>query len=447
MRYHTVRNVSSSRRNVLKGFAAGGVTLSFAGVAGADGETRYLVRIGDRAAERRIRRRGFSVERRHAEGAVLVVTGEDDASDELEGIDAVANAVPDFRFELDLPELTEPADVDVTDETDGDGPALFDRQWDKRVTRAVRAHDRATGDGATVAILDTGIDETHPDLQNVNAADSAAVFGGEIRGHTGDFHGHGTHVGGIAAATGDVGVVGTAPDAELVSLRVFTTEDEERGNFWSDLLLAIEYAADAVEADAANMSIGTVETLDGPVNAGGIRGVTEPVMQYATRQGTLVVGSAGNHAESLREEGRWTLPNSLAGVVSVSATAPNDELAFYSNWGTNEIDVGAPGGGYETLEKTLEEDEGDVEWPFPTNLVLSTVPEDVYDSRYAYFAGTSMAAPQVAGAAAVVRELAPDANAAAVERALKEGADLVDGRGDSELGAGRLDVDAALDAL
>lgn len=72
-------------------------------------------------------------------------------------------------------------------------------------------------------------------------------------------------------------------------------------------------------------------------------------MQYATRQGTVIVGSAGNHGESLQQKGLWTLPNSLAGVISTSATGPNDERTFYSNWGTNEIDIGAPGGGYETL--------------------------------------------------------------------------------------------------
>lgn len=437
--------MTPNRRDVLKGIGASALTISVAGIASANGETRYIVRTNSPAAERQLKRKGFSVQRRLANGSVLIVTGENNASDDLEQIDDVSYAIPDFKIELETPELTETADLDY----DGsDEPAFFDLQWDKHVTDVEPAHDQATGEGSTVAIIDTGIDHTHPDLkENVNVADSAAVFGGEIRDHTGDFYGHGTHVGGIAAATGEVGVVGTAPDAELISLRVFTTEDEDQDDFWSDLLLAIEYAADEVEADAANMSIGTIETLDGPVNAGGIRGVTEPVMQYATRQGTVVVGSAGNHAESLQQGGSWTLPNSLAGVVSISATGPNDELTFYSNWGTNEIDLGAPGGGYETLEKTLNEDPDEVEWPYPTNLVLSTVPEDIYGTHYAYFAGTSMAAPQVTGAVAVVRELAPNANASQIENALKKGADLVNGRDDSELGAGRLNVNDALNQI
>jgi subtilisin family serine protease len=181
-----------------------------------------------------------------------------------------------------------------------------------------------------------------------------------------------------------------------------------------------------------------------------------------TALGTLLFGSAVNSDVNLQLGGFFTLPNSLAGVSSISATGPNDLRTFYSNYGTNEIDVGAPGGGYETLEKTLctedgtvygsceEDEDGDSvdceecdppEFPFPTNLVLSTIPGD----GYARFAGTSMAAPQVTGTAALVREQHPNANARQVENAIKQGADLVQGRNDPDLGAGRLNANGALD--
>ncbi|MDS0473999.1 S8 family serine peptidase [Natrinema sp. 1APR25-10V2] len=434
-----------NRRTLLKGTGGIGPTLVFAGVASANGETRYLARVEGSGATGRIERAGYDIETELADGEVLVVVGPDGSLDKLEAVRGVQVVIPDFKIELEEPVET------ATVESSSDKPAFWDRQWDKHVTGVEKAHQIATGEGSTVAIIDTGIDHTHPDLQNVNGEASAAIFGGEIRDHTGDWYGHGTHVAGIAAATGEIGVVGTAPDAELVSLRVFTTEEEEQDNFWSDLLLAIEYAVAEVGADSANMSLGTIETLDGPFNAGGIRGVTEPIMQYATRQGTVVVGSAGNHGESLQEGGSWTLPNSLAGVISTSATGPNDELTFYSNWGTNEIDVGAPGGGYETLEKTLEMDSEEVEWPFPTNLVWSSMAPDSMlgqeFGQYAYLAGTSMAAPQVSGAAALLREEAPDANVRQVENAIKQGADIVTGQNDSDLGAGRLNVRDALDAL
>ncbi|WP_265111782.1 S8 family peptidase [Halosolutus halophilus] len=443
------------RRTVLKGIGAGGITLSFAGLASADGEQRYLVR-GSTGIERQVRRRGFSVEHSLADGSVLVVTGDQEASDDLEGIDDVSIAVPDFEFELEGPELSASADVDVGDddsgsgngkakgqddgsdaETDEDGwPALFDYQWDKRVTAADEAHGWASGDGRRLAIIDTGIDHTHQDLGNVNTDASASIIDGEIGAHTGDASYHGTHVAGITAATGAVGVIGTAPDAELVSVRVF---GEEGGATFTDILLAMEYAAD-VGADAANMSIGT-PPIPPQGNAEQYRGVMEPIAQYVTSQGTLLVGSAGNSDANLQQGGFFTLPNSLSGVTSISATGPNDERTFYSNYGTNEIDVGAPGGGYETLEKSLSEDENAVEWPYPTNLVLSTIPGDSYD----WLAGTSMAAPQVTGTAGLVRDRYPDTTAKQVEKYIKQGADLVSGDSDPDLGAGRLNAKDALD--
>ena len=443
-----------TRRQILRASVAGGASLTFAGYASADdGSQQYLVRVGDGAAERRIRRRGFSVERRLADGAVLVVTGEADASDDLAGIEDVSDAVSDFQFDLEEPELVAEADFDLDGDDDGkgggngggggndsdgdteDGPALFDYQWDKQVTQVTAAHELATGGGRRVAVIDTGVDDSHPDLE-VDVDASAAIIDGDVSSHTGDVGYHGTHVAGIAAATGAVGVIGTAPDAEVISIRVFP---EEGLATFSDVLTAMEYAASA-GADAANMSLGT-PPIPPAANAAQYRRIMEPVAQLVTARGTLLVGSAGNSDADLQKGGYFTLPNSLAGVTSVSATAPNDRLAFYSNYGTNEIDVGAPGGGYETLEKSLEEDPDEVAWPYPTNLVLSTIP----GGGYGYLAGTSMAAPQVSGTAVAVRELDPDATANRVERVIEAGADLVDGSGDAELGAGRLNVADAFD--
>lgn len=430
-----------NRRTVLKGIAGTGLTLTVAGIASANGRTRYLVRIGQNRTTDRIEQAGYDIQNELADGRILLVIGPGGSQNELEDVRGVKIAIPDFEIQLEDP---------IGREEDGiaqEDPRYWDLQWDKHITDVDQAHDIATGDGSTIAIIDTGIDHTHPDLQNVNVEKSRSVYGGELRQHTGDSHYHGTHVAGIAAGTGEEGILGTAPDAELISLRVFTFGEEEQPDFWSDLLLAIEYAADQ-GADAANMSIGTIETLPPQVNAGGVRGIMQPVMQYATRRGTVVVASAGNHGESLQQEGSFTIPNSLAGVMSISATGPNDERVFYSNWGTNEIDVGAPGGGYETLAKTLDPD-ADVEWPYPTNLVLSALPSAEMDPRvegpYGYYGGTSMAAPQVTGTAALVRETDPAMNANQVENAIKQGADLVGGRNDPELGAGRLNAHDALE--
>lgn len=454
-----MQETTPTRRQFLSVAVAGTATLTFAGYASAAAdEQQYLVRLSEAAAERRLRRRGFSIETILADGQVLVVVGEPDASDDLDEITGVSEAVPDFRFELEEPELYEEADFDVdgdgddgngkgngggngkgndddTEEESDDGPALFHRQWDKQVTETPSAHDRATGAGRRVAVIDTGVDHDHPDL-DVDVDASASMIDGDVGDHTGDVGYHGTHVAGIATATGAVGVLGTAPDATVVSIRVFP---EDGLATFSDVLLAMEYAADA-GADAANMSLGT-PPIPPQANAAQYRRIMEPVAQGVTAQGTMLVGSAGNSGADLQHGGFFTLPNSLAGVTSVSATGPNDRLTFYSNYGTNEIDVGAPGGGYETLEKTLEEDPEAVGWPFPTNLVLSTIP----GGDYGYAAGTSMAAPQVSATVAVLREAAPDANSNQLEQAIESGADLVDGAGDAELGAGRLNVSDALD--
>lgn len=164
-----------------------------------------------------------------------------------------------------------------------------------------------------------------------------------------------------------------------MSLRVFYYDDvdgdgdQELTTTTADILTATDYAA-AIDADAANLSIGT-PPLPPEANASGIEAAYQRVAQDAVRRGTLVVVSADNSDADLQRGGFFTVANSVAGAMSISATGPNDERTFYSNYGTNEIDVGAPGGGYETLEKTLADD---TEWPFPTNLVLSSVPHEIY---------------------------------------------------------------------
>lgn len=471
-----------NRRHFLKGLGVGGLSLTFAGLASANsGDAQYVLLVNGNA-RRRLEREGYSVRQELADGDVLVVHGPEDA--DPRSVRGVGDAYRDVRLELERP-----AESSIGDGSDIEPPTFYDFLWDKQVTESLEANQYATGDGSAVAVIDTGCDYVHPDLvpnldteagrlfrkgdrkegvedgivvarpvdeDEYDDEDDGPTFEIEtVEQHVADdVQGHGTHVGGIAAASADggvtgTGVTGTAPDATLVSLRVFwwETVDEDANSpdeRWApittigDILAAIDYAS-TQGYDAANLSLGTLP-LPPQTNTAGIRAVYERVIARATQRGTLVVASVGNSDANLQQGGYFTLPNSTAGAISVSASTPNDERAFYSNFGTNEVDVGAPGGGYETLEKTLGEDPDVVDWPFPSNLVLSTTSPRVEGAPYGWKAGTSMAAPQVAGLAALVRELDEEADGNRVENALKHGAEKATGRSDPNFGAGRINA-------
>ncbi|MBX0297193.1 S8 family serine peptidase [Haloarcula nitratireducens] len=494
------------RRSVLKGVGAllGGAAASPRLVA-AEPTGQYVVSARGKGAGRRLEKAGFTVTRELAGGRVLLVAGGDDPA----SVNGIKNATRDVRLRLERPSRSAPLPKG-TAETRAE--SLYPRQWDKQTTHAAAAHDVTTGEGATVAVIDTGSDLDHPDLapnlvpgalfrrvagtgpddgvftdsgvdvrlpeDPLTAADEVTDGGGAVVGYdpdafevTDDRHpsddvdGHGSHVAGIAAASvgeevddGFTGVAGTAPDATVVPHRVFYWERQEvtfegdggerteelvvTSTTTADVLAAIDFAANEVGVDAMNLSIGT-PPLPPQLNSEGFRGAYRQVIQDAVSSDSVVVVSAGNSGTELNQGGAFTTPNSVPGATSVSATGPDDERAFYSNYGANEITLGAPGGGYETLEKTLSRD---TEWPYPTNLVLSTTPPDVYGAAHSYFAGTSMAAPQVTGAAALVATANPDLSATQVESVLENSASDVSGQRRDDVGAGVLDVAAAVRA-
>ncbi|WP_247002121.1 S8 family peptidase [Halosolutus gelatinilyticus] len=463
------------RRTYLKGIGAGLGLLGVAGVTSADDRERYLVVGGNGGVEDRLEETAFDVDRSLADGTVSLVWGPADAADDLEAIEGVQRAAHDYRLELAGAELERGRSEA---ESAVDEPAFYEELlWDKQLIESVEANARATGDGATVAVIDTGIDSAHPELAPNLDEDAGRLFReGTVESgvdevlvpddyadptslDTATFHvaddqeGHGTHVAGIAAAADGDDVIGTAPDATLVSLRVFwwTTDDEGEPTLATttgDVLTAIDHAAER-GYDAANLSLGTApieprEMSDDTVRT--MRNAYQRVVQRATQRGTVVVASAGNDETRLQQGGLFSLPNSVQGAMSVSATAPNDELAFYSDYGTNEIDVGAPGGGYETLEKTVDPG-ADVDWPYPTNLVFSVTSPRIEGDAYGWKAGTSMAAPQVAGLVALVRELDPEATPNQIESAIKHGAAGDPGRSDPEVGAGRINARETVERL
>ncbi|MFC6903848.1 S8 family peptidase [Halalkalicoccus tibetensis] len=403
-------SINTTRRRLLRGIAASGLTVGAVGTASADPEETYIVTGGSRNA---IENAEFSVTRELAGGSVLLVSGPADAEEELGSTSGVSGVTPNFEVDFPEPVETAPRTTDDAEHTEN--------QWDKEITDTFEAHDHATGEGSRIVIADTGVDGTHPDLAgNFNEELSVSVVnGGEIAPHIGDSGDHGTHVAGTAAATGAEGVTGTAPDAEIVSVRVLGPDSSS----FADILAGADYAAE-IGADVANYSLGA-GPYEPQANSDGLRVAVQQVMQDAARRGTVQTVSSGNAETNLQQGGRFYIPGTVQGVMTVSASGPDDELAFYSNYGTNEIEVGAPGGG------TADEDDFE-----QTDLVFSTEP----DGTYGWKAGTSMAAPQVAGLVALVREIDPDGNANQVENAIAQGAELVPGRSSPEFGAGRINA-------
>ncbi len=298
----------------------------------------------------------------------------------------------------------------------------YAKQWNLEMIHMPKAWDRAKGKGVVVAVLDTGIayedrDDFRqvPDLKGVTFVRGYDFVNDDE--HANDDHGHGTHVAGtIAQATNNgVGVAGVAFEASLMPVKVLNHFGT--GNT-ADIADAIRWAADH-GAKVLNLSLG-----------GGLRSeVMASAVKYARAKGAVVICAAGNTGL-----GRVEYPAAYDDAVAVGAVGPKGVRAPYSSYG-KALDIAAPGG-----DKREGESGG---------VLQNTIdPRDPSKSIYAYYQGTSMATPHVAGVAALLfarGAKSPDE----VERALYAGARAVDGKqGWSEqYGNGLLNAEGALAAL
>lgn len=287
------------------------------------------------------------------------------------------------------------------------------------------AWDVSTGSGAVVAVIDTGYTD-HEDLVD-NLLPGYDMISDDFVGNDGDARDsdardpgdaisanecgydhaasssswHGTHVAGTvaAAANNGVGGVGVAYDAQIVPVRALG----KCGGYTSDIADAMIWAAggsvtgvptNPYPADVLNLSLG---------GGGACDRTSQAAINTAVELGATVVIAAGNSAENVSNSS----PANCSNVIAVAAVDRTGGSAFYTNFG-DLVDIAAPGGDQSTDT---------------TNGVLSTLnsgADDPAGDTYAYYQGTSMATPHVAGAAALLYSIDPDITPAEVESLLKE---------------------------
>ncbi|MCP9973202.1 type VII secretion-associated serine protease mycosin [Streptomyces somaliensis] len=292
------------------------------------------------------------------------------------------------------------------------------RQWGNEAINAERAWTTTRGGGVTVAVLDTGVDETHPDLAgNVLPGKDLVGFGAR-RGDRA-WARHGTAMAGIIAGHGHGpgngdGVVGVAPEAKILPVRVIlegadqarTRARQTRG---AALAQGIRWAADQ-GADVINLSLGDDSESAHPEAA------EDAAVQYALAKGAVVVASAGNGGE---KGDRVSYPAAYPGVIAVTAV---DRYGTHAAFSTSRwyAAVSAPG----------------------VDVVIADP-----DRRYYEGWGTSAAAAFVSGAAALVRAAHPGLTPSQVRKLLADTArDGPEGGRDDHKGYGTVDPAAAIEA-
>jgi serine protease len=340
----------------------------------------------------------------------------------------------------------------------------FESQWNLHAVHMPQAWDLSRGDGdVIVAVLDTGILPNHPDLGTPDDVDGRLIAGHDFvsdADRAGDGDGrdpdptdpgsgeqlmasgfHGTHVAGIIAARTDngTGVAGSGWNTRVMPLRVLGLD----GGTSADLIEALRYAGGLPNAsglvperaaDVINLSLGSAAYSQ----------AEQDVITELRSRGIIVISAAGNDASD-----GASYPAAYDGVVSVAATTITDDIAYYSNRGAT-VDIAAPGGDTST----------DINGDGIADGILSTLGDDSDGDpstapvpNLGVMSGTSMAAPHVAGVAALMKTVYPDMTPETFD-ALLAGGQLTSDRGsagrDDHYGHGLLDAQravlAALDA-
>ncbi|MFF7974839.1 S8 family serine peptidase [Streptomyces sp. NPDC007905] len=321
----------------------------------------------------------------------------------------------------------------------GEEPLEAD-QWDLRAIGADKAATVNPGSrSVTVGVIDTGVDDTHPDIApNFSAAQSANCVSGKADTTYGAWrpvdagHYHGTHVAGeIAAARNGIGVAGVAPGVRVASITV--AQPDANSLFYPEsVVCAFVFAADhgvEITNNSYYVDPWLYNCMDDPDQRAIVDAVNRAQL-YAQHKGTLSVASAGNSNDDLDSHALvddsspddstavprtvdphecFDVPTQLPGVVTVSAVGVKGTKSYYSSYGQGVVDVAGPGGDKYQIPDT----------PSKNGRILSTLPND----QYGFLQGTSMASPHVAAVAALLKSAHPHATPAQLRALLKAQAD------------------------
>ncbi|SDK61289.1 S8 family peptidase [Natronorubrum texcoconense] len=353
----TVRH-GPTRRSILGSFGVGlvgsfGVITASAEDTNGDGDEngagdRYVVGLEAGTSTASVSRSATQLYRSldlSSGGSVVVGDFDDDTRRQLEGRSDVRYVEKDHVRQQQVHSAVQPSEsVDLSDEQE--------TPWGVERIGATDFHGKGeTESGATVAILDSGIDPEHESLEVADGKAFTDCNGGSCASEWDDDTGHGTHCAGtVAAQDNGTGVVGAAPDVDLCALKVLAGDGS---GYDSDIAAAIEWCADN-DIDVINLSLGGSDEAR----------VLEDALRYAYDRGVLVVAAAGNSGSV----GGIDYPAGYDECIAVGATNDRDEVPDWSARGDG-IELVAPG-----------------------DAILSTVPDD----EYAYLEGTSMSTPHVA---------------------------------------------------
>lgn len=446
--------------------ADGGDTLSYV--------VNLRARHSSSSVQKAIRKAGGTVVEAYDQIGVIVVHASDDdfagkirkhRGVESAGATRTAPLSPQTTTQMWAPRVLGDAEMKAAAEAAGDGQEpLQPLQWDLPMIKADEAHKVTLGSPeVTVGVIDTGVDDTHPDLAaNFDRAASVNCVSGKPDTTEGAWRpgegesAHGTHVAGeIAAAKNGIGMVGVAPGVKVSGIKVstpggwFYTEAVVCGFVW-----AAEHGVD-ITNNSYYVDPWQFNCADDPDQKALLEAVSRAA-KYAERKGTVNVAAAGNDnwdlaGTSILDPGSpndgtpgdrvidprkcLDLPAQLPGTVTVSSIGAKGIKSSFSNYGRGVVDVAAPGGDstrYQTPDA-----------PATSGLILGTLP----GGGYGYMAGTSMAAPHAAGVAALIKSAHPHAGPQQVKALLARGADATacttpydidgDGEADAECKGGK----------